>query len=138
MEVKTAVKNDGGSENQKAYMDRMQESGMATFENQSHKCSIRRSDRKPCDLPAIGAIGHEDGKLLKGFDKQEQHEVKEFTSSKTGVSKVIGMTLPTFRSYLETNKCSKEHKTFVVDSRNAKRRNPKKCSKWMDWKVKLG
>ena len=28
MEVKSAVKNDGGSENQKAYMDRMQESGI--------------------------------------------------------------------------------------------------------------
>ena len=78
---------------------------------------------------------HVDGKLLKGCDN---HPVKEFTSSKNQVAKVIGMAKNTFRSYLETNKCSKEYKTFVVDGRNAKRRNPKKCSKWMDWKVKLG
>jgi hypothetical protein len=78
---------------------------------------------------------HVDGKLLKGCDN---HPVKEFTSSKNQVAIVIGMAKNAFSSYLETNKCSKEHKTFVVDSRNAKRRNPKKCSKWMGWEVKLG
>jgi hypothetical protein len=60
MEVNTAVKNGGGS--------------MTSFEtfgaNHVKKCSIRRSDGKPFDLP-IGTFGHVLGKLHARFYNRE-------------------------------------------------------------------
>ena len=115
MEVTTAVKNGGGS--------------MTSFEtrgaNHVKKCSIRRRDGKHFHVTIMGNV-HVDGKLLNGCDN---HPVKEFTSSKTQVAKVIGMVSNTFSSYLETNKCSKEYKTFEVK---------RKKTKWTGWEVKLG
>jgi hypothetical protein len=115
MEVNTAVKDGGGS--------------MTSFEtrgaNHVKKCSIRRRDGKHFHVTIMGNV-HVDGKLLNGCDN---HPVKEFTSSKTQVAKVIGMVSNTFSSYLETNKCSKEYKTFEVK---------RKKTKWTGWEVKLG
>ena len=115
MEVNTAVKDGGGF--------------MTSFETQGanhvKKCSIRRRDGKHFHVTIMGNV-HVDGKLLNGCDN---HPVKEFTSSKTQVAKVIGMVSNTFSSYLETNKCSKEYKTFEVK---------RKKTKWTGWEVKLG
>ena len=83
MEVNTAVKDGGGS--------------MTSFEtrgaNHVKKCSIRRRDGKHFHVTIMGNV-HVDGKLLNGCDN---HPVKEFTSSKIQVPKVIGMGKKTFK-----------------------------------------
>ena len=83
MEVNTAVKDGGGS--------------MTSFEtrgaNHVKKCSIRRRDGKHFHVTIMGNV-HVDGKLLNGCDN---HPVKEFTSSKIQVPKVIGMGKKSFK-----------------------------------------
>ena len=114
MEVNTAVKDGGGS--------------MTSFEtrgaNHVKKCSIRRSDGEHFKVTIRGNVCV-DGKLLNGCDN---YPVKEFTSSKLQVRKVIGMqSKKTFDSNFD--KCSKEYKTFVVGRTK---------TEWMGWEMKLG